>query len=133
MAGERKGQFFGLSWATSFYHLCYMLDAAVMYMYQYPTAAVSTSVFRNVYNVHVIYLLNFVLLTELPEFLIYVAGTHVHRVMMGSNRDEIIYTNTVNNIVAAEFDLSSNCMFVGMASEIQVDVAFILLISFKFE
>lgn len=56
---------------------------------------------------------------ELPEFLIYVAGTHVHRVMMGSNRDEIIYTNTVNNIVAAEFDLSSNCMFVGMASEIQ--------------
>lgn len=107
-----------------------MLDAAVMYVYQYPTAAVSTSVFRNVYNVHVIYLLNFVLLTELPEFLIYVAGTHVHRVMMGSNRDEIIYTNTVNNIVAAEFDLSSNCMFVGMASEIQVDVAFILLISF---
>lgn len=76
---------------------------------------------------------DFVLLTELPEFLIYVAGTHVHRVMMGSNRDEIIYTNTVNNIVAAEFDLSSNCMFVGMASEIQVDVAFILLISFKFE
>lgn len=85
------------------------------------------------HNVHVLYLLNFVWLTELPEFLIYVAGTHVHRVMMGSNRDEIIYTNTVNNIVAAEFDLSSNCMFVGMASEIQVDVAFILLISFKFE
>lgn len=82
------------------------------------------------HNVHVLYLLNFVWLTELPEFLIYVAGTHVHRVMMGSYRDEIIYTNTVNNIVAAEFDLSSNCMFVGMASEIQVDVAFILLISF---
>lgn len=69
------------------------------------------------YNVYVLYLLNFVLLIELLEFLIYVVGIYVYRVMMGSNRDEIIYTNIVNNIVAVEFDFSSNCMFVGMASE----------------
>lgn len=90
-------------------------------MYQCPMA-VSTSVLRHV----ILYLLIFGLLTELPEFLIYVAGTRVHRVMMGSNRDEVIYINGGNNIVAAEFDLSSNCMFVGLAGEIQVDVAFIL-------
>ena len=65
-------------------------------------------------------LTTFLSLTELPEFMIYVTGGQVHRVMLGSNHDEVIYSNSYNNIRTAEFDLSSNCMFIGLTSEIQV-------------
>ncbi|XP_062570173.1 LOW QUALITY PROTEIN: sortilin-related receptor-like [Saccostrea cucullata] len=57
---------------------------------------------------------------EVPEFLIYVSSRSVSRVMLGDNRQEVIYMATgINNVLAAEFDLHSNCMFVSLTEEIQ--------------